>query len=239
MPKLLMTLNGALEREISLEGGPVRFGRKADNDVVLDNQVVSGHHAQVLKLGDVWIVEDLGSLNGTYLNRKKIEKAALKHGDQLIVGQHVFVFAEKDIALKPSDEDESENDLDKTMLLDTRKPAKGASPNATMSGIGPAEPKTAVLAIISGAMSGKEVKLSRRVTVLGKSENAHILVKGFFVGKQAAVITQRGNEYYLAHNEGTVHPKINGETLKENHQQLLKDGDRIELGDTTMEFLQQ
>jgi sigma-B regulation protein RsbU (phosphoserine phosphatase) len=67
-----------------LKGDRTLIGRAAECDVVLGVRRVSGHHAQILRLGGMYFVEDLGSSNGTFINGQKIEKrTALKPGDRL------------------------------------------------------------------------------------------------------------------------------------------------------------
>ncbi len=60
--------------EIALDKELTTVGRKPDNDIVIDNQAVSGHHASITVEGDKIVLEDLGSLNGTFVNGQKISK---------------------------------------------------------------------------------------------------------------------------------------------------------------------
>ncbi len=65
----------------------VRIGRKQDNDLVMRNDSVSSHHAEILKRGDKFIIADLGASNGVFVRGKRVEKIALENGDIIELGE--------------------------------------------------------------------------------------------------------------------------------------------------------
>ncbi|GAB3278427.1 FHA domain-containing protein [Parasphingorhabdus pacifica] len=71
---------------------PISFGRHRESDVFLDDVTVSRHHAQILREEERYVLVDVGSLNGTYLNREPIERAELTDGDEIWIGKARFVF---------------------------------------------------------------------------------------------------------------------------------------------------
>jgi pSer/pThr/pTyr-binding forkhead associated (FHA) protein len=75
-----------------LDADVTRAGRHPDSDIFLDDITVSRRHAEILRVDDRYVVKDVGSLNGTYLNRERIEEAALSNGDELQVGKFRLVF---------------------------------------------------------------------------------------------------------------------------------------------------
>ena len=75
-----------------LEGDVTRAGRHPDSDIFLDDITVSRRHAEIHRAGDGYVVRDAGSLNGTYLNRERIEEAPLSNGDELQIGKFRLVF---------------------------------------------------------------------------------------------------------------------------------------------------
>ncbi|HEX2048247.1 MAG TPA: FHA domain-containing protein [Acidimicrobiales bacterium] len=75
-----------------LEGDVTRAGRHPDSDIFLDDITVSRRHAEIHRVGDGYVVRDAGSLNGTYLNRERIEEAPLSNGDELQIGKFRLVF---------------------------------------------------------------------------------------------------------------------------------------------------
>jgi pSer/pThr/pTyr-binding forkhead associated (FHA) protein len=68
------------------------IGRHPDSDIFLDDVTVSRRHAEIEQDGGMFIVRDVGSLNGTYLNRERIERGQLRNGDELQVGKFKLVF---------------------------------------------------------------------------------------------------------------------------------------------------
>ena len=75
-----------------LESDVTRAGRHPDSDIFLDDITVSRRHAEIHRGGDGYRVRDAGSLNGTYLNRERIEEAPLANGDELQIGKFRLVF---------------------------------------------------------------------------------------------------------------------------------------------------
>lgn len=91
--KLILTLDGEIINEYSLDSDHLSIGRKHGNDIQLNDLTVSGRHAMVsASLPDQVFAEDLGSTNGTLVNGNHIKKAALHHGDIIQMGHHQFTF---------------------------------------------------------------------------------------------------------------------------------------------------
>jgi len=69
-----------------------RAGRHPDSEIFLDDITVSRRHAEFVRQGPGYTVRDVGSLNGTYLNRERLEEAPLRHGDEVQIGKFKLVF---------------------------------------------------------------------------------------------------------------------------------------------------
>jgi len=76
-------------------GDRTTIGRSPDCEVFLDDVTVSRKHAVLVREGDRFQVEDLSSLNGTFLNRKRIEKSAVEDGDELQIGKYRLTFLQR------------------------------------------------------------------------------------------------------------------------------------------------
>jgi pSer/pThr/pTyr-binding forkhead associated (FHA) protein len=72
--------------------GETTIGRHPDSDIFLDDVTVSRRHAEIHHDGAAFMVNDVGSLNGTYLNRERIERAEMHSGDELQIGKFRLVF---------------------------------------------------------------------------------------------------------------------------------------------------
>jgi pSer/pThr/pTyr-binding forkhead associated (FHA) protein len=75
-----------------LEAEHVEIGRSPDADVFLDDVTVSRSHAGITRDADGYTIEDRGSLNGTYVNRRRVEKAKLEDGDEVQIGKYRLTF---------------------------------------------------------------------------------------------------------------------------------------------------
>jgi two-component system NtrC family sensor kinase len=75
------------------EDGAVSIGREAGNFIKLDDHEVSRRHAEIRKVGETYIVGDLKSSNGTFLNEAKVERAELTSGDQIRIGRSVLLYS--------------------------------------------------------------------------------------------------------------------------------------------------
>ena len=75
-----------------LVGERLSVGRRPDSDVFLDDITVSRDHAVVVKRGDHYYLDDCGSLNGTYVNRRRIDSQRLNDGDELQIGKYKLAF---------------------------------------------------------------------------------------------------------------------------------------------------
>ena len=88
MAKLFLKFEQAVLKEFSLSEGVVTIGRLPDNLIQVDNLAVSGHHAKIYWDVDHYALEDNNSLNGTFVNNRRISKAVLKDGDEVLIGKH-------------------------------------------------------------------------------------------------------------------------------------------------------
>src|SRR5215470_17735930 len=75
------------ENSFPLVASEILIGRKSDADVVLNNQHVSRHHAKLVKTSEGYVLQDLGSTHGTFVNESRVEHHVLRHGDKVSVGK--------------------------------------------------------------------------------------------------------------------------------------------------------
>ena len=79
----------------ALSAAETRLGRHPDSEIMLDDITVSRRHAAIEQTPEGYVVSDAGSLNGTYVNQERIERAVLHHGDELQVGKFRLVLFER------------------------------------------------------------------------------------------------------------------------------------------------
>ena len=93
MPKVILQFDDQTLKDYVV-GPRVTIGRLPDNTVVIDNPAVSGHHASIVREADRFILEDLRSRNGTYVNEKQVYRHPLQNGDVVLIGKHQLRFDE-------------------------------------------------------------------------------------------------------------------------------------------------
>ena len=219
MSKLVLTLDGALLGEYPLEKKYVTLGRRASNDIQIDNLAISGDHARFITVGEETLIEDLESTNGSQINGKKVQKQALRHGDVVAIGKYKLTYHneagsapatadgfENTILINATDEDDElveESAIDEAASADTPRPAR--------------------VQVLNGPATGKELELTKTLTTLGKT------------GAQVAVITRRPQGYFITHVEGEQRPSVNGAAIGMQAHPLA-DHDVIDVAGVKMEF---
>jgi hypothetical protein len=92
-PALVIRAGGGRAGEsFAVEGERMTIGRRPDCDVFLDDVTVSRDHALLVQRGDGWYLDDCGSLNGTYVNRSRIESQQLQEGDEVQIGKYKLTY---------------------------------------------------------------------------------------------------------------------------------------------------
>jgi pSer/pThr/pTyr-binding forkhead associated (FHA) protein len=99
-------------------GQSVTIGRNESNDIVIDNLAVSANHARIESVSASFIIKDLGSTNGTFVNEKLVSAHGLKNNDVILIGKHTLIFDRSDLDRLRSQADR-ENADEKTRYLDT------------------------------------------------------------------------------------------------------------------------
>jgi len=88
LPKLLVTVNGKLVQKFEVNQAKTLIGRARINDLVMDNQYVSKHHALLVSKNNTMFLVDLKSSNGLYVNSHRIRRTVLRHDDIIEIGNH-------------------------------------------------------------------------------------------------------------------------------------------------------
>jgi hypothetical protein len=83
---------GRVGESFAVDGERMSIGRRPEAEVFLDDVTVSRDHALLIRRGDSWYLDDCGSLNGTYVNRGRIESHRLEEGDEVQIGKYKLTF---------------------------------------------------------------------------------------------------------------------------------------------------
>jgi len=227
MPKMIVSIDGVVIKEVQLTKDRTTLGRRPYNDIVIDNLAVSGEHAVLQMTGNEVYLEDLNSTNGTYINGKAVKKQLLQNNDTVEIGKYKIKFInevagptfEKTMILKPG-----------TVLPPVQAPAPAAGQGAQPAHSAVAQAAdlgqiNASIKVLSGAAAGRQVPLVKVVTTIGKP------------GVAVAAITKRPHGFVVAHVEGSNKPTLNGAAIGAEPM-TLKNGDLLDLAGTQMQFVQ-
>lgn len=230
MAKILLKFNAAVIKEYPFEKNEMTVGRKPDNDIVIDNPAVSGHHARIVLQAGEYLLEDLNSTNGTFFHEKRIMKAILHHKDEVGIAKHSLVFINEEEAAAAPKPVAPAVSSDATIVMAApaaASPAKADKKSAeTVGG----------LRVVTGETTASQFSLTGLTTYIGKSDQANIRIKGFFAPDLAACVARKPEGYYLkVLKEKSV--KLNGEALLD--QAMLKEGDLIEVGNLKLVYFHQ
>ena len=221
MPKMIVSIDGVVIKEVQLTKDRTTLGRRPYNDIVIDNLAVSGEHAVLQMSGNEVYLEDLNSTNGTYVNGKAVKKQLLQNSDTVEIGKYKIKYVNE--VAGPT--------FEKTMIIKAGAvmppmPAKEAgAPASASAAAADLGHINATIKVLSGAAAGREVPLVKVVTTIGKP------------GVAVAAITKRPHGFVVAHVEGANKPTLNGAAIGADPV-TLKNGDLLELAGTQMQFVQ-
>jgi predicted component of type VI protein secretion system len=238
MSRLVLKFEGAVLKEVPLGTRPVTIGRAPDNDIPIDNLAVSNYHARVYVEAGSLVVEDLNSLNGSFLNDIRVERAMLKDGDAILIGKHHILVDQMHDAALPVDgwRKAPAPRVNETMVLDTRQRREmfeQAVAAGERSQLSPERLLVPTLIVVRGRTDAKEYRLSGKLTVIGRSDMATVRLRGWFTPSLAAQINKHDDGYYLG--RGDLVPKVNGVEI--GALTKLNNGDVIEVGRVRLNFL--
>jgi len=250
MAKLYLKFEQAVLKEFDLkDGSSITIGRLPDNGVHIDNLAVSGHHARIMWESDHFVLEDNNSLNGTFVNNRRVSRVPLKHGDNVLIGKHTLAYWDE-ARRGTGDSSHAEATqaaappmpaMEATMVLDTRKAkemiaqqahAQTGAPGGAVAV--PAKERIGMLSVMDGKTDQHQYVLSGKLTVIGKSDMASIKLKGWFAPKVAAVINKRDAKYFIAASEKYVKVKVDGQEI--SGQKELNEGNVIEVAGVKLSF---
>lgn len=225
MPKMIVSLDGIVIKDMVLTKNRTTLGRRPYNDIVIDDLAVSGEHAVIQMSGGQVYIEDMNSTNGTNLNGKTIKRELLHNNDTVEIGKYKVKYFQDAVG------DDFERPLvtrpGATEALAVARAAAPPHPSASAEHAQPETPPSfdgdAAIRVMSGVAAGRQVQLVKVVTTIGK------------IGVSVASITKRRQGFVAAHVEGPSRLLINGSPIGAESVPL-HDQDILELAGTQMQF---
>ncbi|MBF0319412.1 MAG: FHA domain-containing protein [Nitrospirae bacterium] len=235
MAKILLKFKEAALKEIPLDKEVITIGRKATNDIHVDNLAVSGSHARIFKKGDQFYIEDLSSLNGTFVNGKKVSVSALNDADVIIIGKHSLSFVSEAPPKKQAEHSKDKDMMDETIMIDAKLKDEILA-RAPKSDVGKPEQKDVLggFVVIEGSTEKREYEVTDRISTIGKDPNSLIKLKGLFATKVAALINRKKDCYTISSSTGGKGIKVNGKDVEGQYK--LQEGDLVEVAGLKLQF---
>jgi pSer/pThr/pTyr-binding forkhead associated (FHA) protein len=218
MAKLILKFGERELQTCAVGSRPVTIGRLPDNLIVIDNPAVSGRHARVYKDGNHFVLEDLKSTNGTFINDKPIARHTLLEGDVVLVGKHSLVFTHEG--------------GDELASLDPGRPSQMSEAVVPKTAIPTSQGRIGTIKVVAGKAPQTDYLLAAVTTTIGRAESAQIRLTGWFKPKVAAAIARKGEGFTITPMSGNL--SVNGERVTGRRD--LANGDLIEVAGLTLKF---
>ncbi|MCB2156500.1 FHA domain-containing protein [bacterium] len=214
MPEIIVKLGDQVVQRYQMDKDVASIGRARDNDIVVENLSVSRNHARIRQQDGKYILTDLNSANGSFVNGVKITKTELVDEDIISIGKHKLHFINKPV--KEVAEEEA-----------PPAPALGSPDEITSS-----SPR-GVLTVTRGKQLNQEFNLTKVETSIGRANENEIRLHDWFVSKKHAVIVREGTRYKIKDLGSWRGTTVNSNQVREAE---LKDGDELLFGTTLLRF---
>jgi pSer/pThr/pTyr-binding forkhead associated (FHA) protein len=227
MPEIIVKYEDKVIERIVSEKKRMTIGRTNDNDIILENRGVSRRHAQIEFNDSAAIIIDNESLNGTFVNNRRITEEVLRDNDQITIGKYSLTYSSQ------NQRQESVTDLDGTMVLKTKKQKDLIRKDQLEKDIVNRMGGSVLLG--EENVSFSEHQIDRNVTTIGKAKFVHIHAKGFMLSGIQAKIVKEEDQFSIINLGRKGKTKVNGETVD---RQGLKNDDVIQVGKSVFRFVE-
>jgi pSer/pThr/pTyr-binding forkhead associated (FHA) protein len=227
MPEVIVKYEDKVIERMVAEKKRISIGRTGDNDIILENRGVSRKHAQIEFNDNAAVVIDNESLNGTFVNNRRITEEILHDNDVITIGKYSLTYH------SDASRQESQTNLDGTMVLKTKK-QKGLLEQDKLD-------KEIIVRMGGSVLLGEEnsdfseYRIEHNVTTIGKAKFVHVHARGFLLSGIQAKIVKETDQFFLVNLGRKNKTKVNGETVA---RQGLKNGDIIQVGKSIFRYLE-
>jgi pSer/pThr/pTyr-binding forkhead associated (FHA) protein len=258
MPILTLQIKNKSLGEYELQKGvSISIGRRDTNDVVIEDPSVSGHHAKIDSLEDRFVLIDLQSKNGSFVNEQMVNSHWLKDEDIITIGGHTLIFHYDDEVQEISgdsdkfDETQGMNTTQHRRMMAQSNPTKSinvtrywdkSQKRGKVRDLEPDESEDTAekkekgpVGALTYLAGGKgQIELTKKITAIGKDPTSDIVIKGLLINPTAVIITKKADGFHLSNIGGRPKPKVNDEPVKKSI--ILYDQDIIEIGSVRLQF---
>lgn len=227
MPEIEVKYEDKVIERVVTQKKTISIGRTPGNDIVLDNKAVSRKHAMIEFDENSALIMDNESVNGTFINNRKITEEVLKDNDKITIGKFDLIYH------KDTPKGTQLAQLDGTMVLKTRKQKellqkdKEARDILNMAG--------GSVLLGQANTTEKQFALNKPVITFGKARYVNVPVKGFLISKIQAKIIKDKDDFLLVNVGRKGKTRVNGEPTQ---RYCLKNDDLVEVGRSVFRFIQ-
>ncbi len=228
MPEIVVKYDDKVIERIVTEKKRISIGRTNDNDIVLENRGVSRKHAMIEFNNNAAVVIDNESLNGTFVNSRKISEEVLRDADCITIGKYNLIYHSE-----TSNPAEAAQAMDGTMVLNTKAQKQLIQNDKLERELVQKYGGSVLLGEDNSDFS--EFRLDRDVITIGKAKFVHVKAKGLFISGIQAKIVRENSSYFLVNLGRKGKTKLNGEDAENS---LIKNGDIITVGKSSYKFVE-
>jgi len=227
MPEIIVKYEDKVVERVVSEKKRISIGRTSDNDVVLENRGVSRRHAQIEFNGNAAVIIDNESLNGTFVNNRKITEEILRDNDTITVGKYSLTYHSE------ASHEQSPSELDGTMVLKTKKQKEMLQRDQFEKELVDQMGGSVLLGEKNTDFS--EYQIEHNVTTIGRAKFVHVHAKGLLLsGIQAKIVKEEG-QFTIVNLGRSGKTKVNGESVNRHG---LKNGDIVQVGKSVFRFVE-
>ncbi len=224
MAVIVVKLGDNVVQRFKIERDVVSIGRARDNDIIVENLSVSRNHARIRFENGTYVLTDLNSANGCFVNGVKLTKAELAHDDLVSIGKHKLHFL-----LEESDQKESEGGSSSGEAGSEGKQASVLPPSGSVL----ENEHVAVLIVTRGKQANTVFHIDKPEVTIGRSNENDIRLYDWHVSKRHAAIYCDENRFRLKDLGSWRGTTVNSEAVSEVY---LTEEDEIIFGTTVLIF---
>ncbi|MBF0162265.1 MAG: FHA domain-containing protein [Magnetococcales bacterium] len=233
MAKVIVKFKDLVRQQVTLQKETSSIGRTPNNDIPIENLAVSRRHAEIVRVGGTFLLRDLNSSNGTFINGVRVTEQTLRDGDTVLVGKHTLLFVEDDalamaIAAAPKSGQDSDTFLRSTMEWEI--PGEGAT--MVYNPVPHPIANPGALLVKAGSLASNRYLLTAEATLIGSATYADVRLTAANAPAVAAVIHHRGAGYSISPSE----PGVLLDNRKLITQKPLVQGSQIAIQGVLLEF---
>ncbi|HDL04742.1 MAG: hypothetical protein DRP46_07935 [Candidatus Zixiibacteriota bacterium] len=227
MPEIIVKYEDKVIERVVSEKKRMTIGRTSDNDIVLDNRGVSRKHAQIEFNDNAAVIIDNESLNGTFVNNRKVGEEILRDNDVITIGKFSLTYRSQ------VQHEDTGAHLDGTMVLKTKKQKELIKRDQYEKELIQQMGGSVLLGEENSDFS--EYQIDHNVTTIGKAKFVHVHAKGFLLSGIQAKIVKEHDQFTIVNLGRRGKTRVNGEPI---NRQNLKNGDLIQVGKTVFTFVE-